>query len=136
MSQTPGHDPAPRPLPSQGRRTGRLALVLGIISLFTSLAVVGAAVGIAAIVVGIRARARARRGDGSGGGTGTAGLIMGVLSLLVAFTVASGTWVFYERHGDALNEYQECRREATSDDELAECSRRFNEAVRNEVAAG
>ncbi|WP_198145390.1 hypothetical protein [Frankia sp. EAN1pec] len=121
----PGREPVP------GRRTGRISLTLGVVALVTSIAVVGGAVGIAAIVTGMRARAHARRG-GTGGGMGTAGLALGALSLLVAVTVAGGTWAFYERHGDDLHRYQECRREARSPQALDECSRRFSEALRTE----
>ncbi|WP_083473834.1 hypothetical protein [Frankia sp. R43] len=114
-----------------GRRAGQVAVALGALALVTSLAVVGGVVGIAAIVVGMRARAEARRG-GAGGGAGTVGLALGALSLLIAFTIASGMWVFYERHGDDLHQYQECRRVARSDAELEDCSRRFSDAVRTD----
>lgn len=138
----------PGQLPPPGRGTGRLALALGALALITSVFVIGGVVGVAAIVVGMRARAHARRnrgggvrssggsrgGDaaGAGGGTGTVGLALGALSLLIAFTVASGMWVFYDRHGDDLHDYQECRRGARSAQELDDCSRRFNDAVRTD----
>ncbi|OAA18814.1 hypothetical protein UG55_109917 [Frankia sp. EI5c] len=117
--------------PSAGRRAGRLAVFLGGLALVTSIAVIGGLIGVAAIVAGMRARRFARRGD-AGGGTGTAGVALGALSLLIAFTVTSGMWVLYERHGDDLHDYQECRRGARSVQELDDCSRRFNEAVRTD----
>lgn len=123
-----------QPRAASGQRLGRLALFLGALAVVTSIAIVGGVIGVAAIAVGIRARGRARRGEG-GGGTGTAGLALGALSLLIAFTVASGMWVFYQRHGDDLKRLQDCQRDARSAAAREDCSRRFSEAFRTDPAS-
>ena len=63
---------------------GTAALVLGIIAILTSwLWFVGPVLAILAIVFGVLGRGRARRGEATNRGTATAGVVTGVVSLVL-----------------------------------------------------
>lgn len=63
---------------------GVTALVLGILGLVTSWFVVGIVPGVLAVVFGALGRGRARRGEATNGGSAVAGLILGVLAVVIA----------------------------------------------------
>ena len=79
---------APRREPRNG--LGIAALVLGILAVLTGLFVVGAAFGLAAIVLGILGRGRAKRGEATNGGMALAGIVLGVLGVLLTILVVVG----------------------------------------------
>ncbi len=112
---------------------GGLALALGLLGVATCWIGIGGLAGIAAVVVGMFGRSRARRMGGAGGGVATAGLALGVLSTLIALLLVGGTWTFYERHGDDLRRYQDCRRDTSQDP--AVCQQRFDEVIKNPHAS-
>ena len=64
---------------------GTAALVLGILALLTSITVVGGILlGIVAVVFGALGRGRGKRGDATNGSSATAGLVLGIVALVVA----------------------------------------------------
>jgi hypothetical protein len=92
---------------------------------------VGGLLGVAAIVFGVRGRSLARRGIATNPGVATVGMLAGVLALLTALAVVGGTWTFFERYGDDYQNFQDCRKNAHTAQEQQECSRRFDDAVRD-----
>lgn len=72
---------------------GVAALITGVLGLFGSCSVVfGILLGITAIIFGLVARGRVKRGQANNGGVATAGIILGVLAIVVS--IAWVTWVF------------------------------------------
>lgn len=124
----PGVDPASAGL--RPRNTlGVAALVLGILALLTSWTVVGGCVlGVGAIVLGVIARERARRGEATNGGLATAGIVAGVLGLLLsAALIALGATLLNSSSGKT---YTKCVKLAAGNTAaIQQCARQFQQAV-------
>lgn len=81
---------------------GVAALVLGILSIFPlDLLFIP---GILAVIFGIIGRRRARRGEATNGGMALAGLITGVIGLLIGV----GLVIFLSFFGNEISDYQQC----------------------------
>lgn len=82
------------------------ALILGLLALLTSITVVGGILlGLLAIVLGIVGRGRAKRGEANNGGMALAGIILGLLGLLIAGAlIAVGVSVFNSDTGKKLQD--------------------------------
>lgn len=90
------------------------ALVLGIIGLLGSWFVLGAGLGIIAIIVGAIALARIKGGRASGRGMAITGIVLGVISVLVAAAVVALTVsVFNSPQGQNL---QQCWEQVENDE--------------------
>ena len=75
------------PPPPTGTRNGLgvAALILGLLALLTSITIVGGILlGLLAIILGIVGRGRAKRGEANNGGMALAGIILGLLGVLIA----------------------------------------------------
>ncbi|MFF5500279.1 DUF4190 domain-containing protein [Streptomyces roseolus] len=90
----PAHPAAYGPMPGQYNGMGTAGMVLGIVGtcLFWFYGVPSIVLGILALIFGILGRKRARRGEASNGGAATAGIVLGVVSMvlgaaLIAFLV-------------------------------------------------
>ena len=85
---------------------GVASLVLGIIALVLSVLFfpLGIICGIVAIVLGGLGRARARRGEATNGGQALAGLIMGIVGLVVGVIFAVTVGVFFSRNIDEIRD--------------------------------
>jgi hypothetical protein len=77
-----------QPIPPD--KVGVAALLLGVVGLMTSWLVIGIFFGVAAVVTGSVARARVKRGEASHSGSASAGIVLGVASI-VAGLIAVGT---------------------------------------------
>lgn len=107
---------------------GTAALVLGILGLLTSLFFGGIVFGIPAIVLGALGRGRANRREATNGGMAVAGLVLGVVSLLItAAIIAFGVSLL---NSDTGRDYQDCLRDAAGDQAASEqCARQFSEQI-------
>ena len=86
---------------------GTAALVVGVLAFLTGLTVLGGVLfGGPAVALGLRARARARAA-GAPAGTAVAGIVLGLLGLLLALAA-------YLYVQDDLEEYQGCLKESIS----------------------
>jgi hypothetical protein len=107
---------------------GVAALICGILAVLTSWTVVGGiALGLAAIVLGAFGRGRARRGEADNGGTALAGIVLGVLGIVLSGAViAAGVAIFQsdtgrtlidclEQAGDDVAAQEACQREVIED---------------------
>ncbi len=70
---------------------GIAALVLGIVSIPAGFVVVGIVFGIAAVVFGFLGRGRVKRGEANNGGLAIAGIVTGILGILIG----AGVLVFF-----------------------------------------
>lgn len=120
--------PSGQPHGSPKNGFGIAALVLGILGLLTSLFFGGIVFGIPAIVFGALGRGRAKRHEATNGGTAVAGLVLGVVSLLItAAIIAFGVSLL---NSDSGRNYQDCLRDAGSDGAAIEqCAQEFSEEI-------
>lgn len=127
----PGYgQPAPGgPVGSPKNGLGVAALVLGILALLTSFTVLGGVLfGLLAIVLGLVGRGRAKRGEATNGGMALAGVILGVLGLLISVALIALGASFL--NSDSGKELQDCIESAGQDQAAAEqCQRDFAENI-------
>lgn len=127
---TPAGYGAPHGQPPRSPKNGFgiAALVLGILGLLTSLFFGGIVFGIPAIVLGALGRGRAKRREATNGGMALAGLVLGVVSLLIsAAVIALGVSLL---NSDSGRDYQDCLRDAAGDRAAIEqCAQEFSEQV-------
>ena len=110
---------------------GIAALVLGVLALLSSLFVVGGLLGLVAIVLGVLGRGKAKRGEATNGGMAMAGIVLGVLSVIIsAVVVAVGASFLNSETGSGL---VSCLANAGQDQAAIEaCEQQF----RSEVEGG
>jgi len=78
---------------------GSAALTLGVVATVTSWLVIGIPIGVAALAVGIRGRARVARGQATNRRSATAGIVLGVVAIMVGLVaLAFYIWVTYYHH--------------------------------------
>lgn len=107
---------------------GVAALVLGILAFFTGVFFVGAALGVAAIVLGVLGRGRAKRGEATNGGMALAGIILGVIGILMTVAVVAGAAAFLK--SDTGQQLQDCLERAGQDVEAQQqCQVEIQERV-------
>jgi hypothetical protein len=130
----PGYDPAgygqQQPVVRRNG-LGVAALVLGILALLTSITLVGGIVlGLAAVVLGVLGRGRVQRREADNGGVATAGIVLGVLGIVVsAAIIALGVSIF---NSDSGKKYQDCLNGAGSDRAAAQaCADQFGKDLTN-----
>jgi hypothetical protein len=122
-----GGYPAPPTQPRNG--LGTAALVLGIIGLLTSILFFGGVFGLIAIVLGIVALGRVRRGEATNRGASIAGIVLGVLSLVIPVVLIVAGASFYSSHKSDVQQLQDCLKKATSSQQQQDCQTRFNDSV-------
>jgi hypothetical protein len=122
-----GHAPS---APRNGMGTS--ALVLGIIGLVLFWTVVlGIILGVLALIFGIIGRRRASRREATNGGVALAGAILGGVALVGAIIVIAAGAAFYQHHKSAFDNYNDCVRHATTQQELQACRDQFSRDLTN-----
>lgn len=82
---------------------GIAALVLGIVSIPAGFVVVGIVLGIAAVVFGFLGRGRVKRGEANNGGLAIAGIVTGIIGILIcAGVIAFGVFIAKSDLGQCL----------------------------------
>ena len=122
----PGYD---RPPMRYGAGMATAALVLGILSLILCWTVFGGIVlGILALVLGIIAARRAGRGEAPGRGRAIAGIVTGVLGLLLSIAlIAIGASILNSGSGKTL---QQCLQQAGNDQPAQQqCATEYQKSV-------
>ncbi|MBV9822257.1 MAG: DUF4190 domain-containing protein [Actinobacteria bacterium] len=126
-SMPPQAPVATRPVGGGGMATA--ALVLGILALITSFTVFGGVLlGLLAIIFGVIGLRRANRGLALGRGRAIAGIILGVLGILVAgLLIAIGVSILNSPEGKDL---QSCLRDAGSNQsQVQQCQDEYRSKV-------
>jgi hypothetical protein len=93
---------------------GIAALVLGLLALVLSWTIIGGIVfGILALIFGLLGRARAKRGESTNGGLSVAGVVLGVIGLLIAIgLLVLGVSLLNSPAGQS---YRQCLQQAGGD---------------------
>lgn len=108
---------------------GVAALVLGILAILTGWFLLGVVPGILAIVFGVIGRGRAKRGEANNGGLALAGLICGIVGIVIAAgVIVAGVFVL---NSDSGKRYQDCIRSASTQAEIDDCANRFRDDLTN-----
>jgi hypothetical protein len=118
----------PRPAVG-GAGMATAALVLGILALITSFTVIGGVLlGLLAVIFGVIAMRRANRGLATGRGRAIAGIILGVLGIVVAGAlIAAGVSLLNSDKGKTL---QSCLKDAGSNQsQIQQCQDQFRDQV-------
>jgi hypothetical protein len=108
---------------------GTAALILGILAVFTSITVIGGVLlGVLAVILGAIGRGRAKRGEANNGGSALAGLICGVVGMLLAAgLLAVGVSVL---NSDSGQEFKDCVERAGNDSAAQErCAEEFSDSI-------
>lgn len=124
----PGYTAAPT-APKNGM--GIASLVTAIIGLFTVFG--GILLGIVAIVLGFIGWGRAKRGEATNGGVAIAGIVLGILSVIVALVAIFLAVSFFNEVGGT--DYIDCLSKAGSDQEAAQqCAEQFTQQVEDQFS--
>jgi hypothetical protein len=116
-----------RPIGGGGMATA--ALVLGILAVITSFTLIGGLLlGLLAVIFGIIGLRRANRGLALGRGRAIAGIILGLLGMVLAGAlIAIGVSLFNSEEGKNL---QDCLKNAGSDkSQIQQCQDQFRDQV-------
>jgi heme/copper-type cytochrome/quinol oxidase subunit 2 len=110
--------------------TGTAALVIGIIALITCWTVIGGIVlGLLALVLGIVGRGRARRGEATNGGSAIAGVVLGLVSIIVAVVIIAAGATFFIHHKQDFHTLQSCLNNANTQSQRNSCNQQFKSSV-------
>ncbi len=104
---------------------GTAALVLGIIALVSSFFLVGGVIGLVAIVLGIVGLVRVRRGQATNSGMAVAGIVTGLLAIVIAVVVG----VFLAENADEIEDLGDCLEDADTERQRDDCANRFEDEV-------
>lgn len=124
-----GYPPPAAAAPKNG--LGVASLVVAIIALFS--VVGGIVLGVVAVILGFLGRGRVKRGEADNGGVAIAGIVLGLLSIVVSIVViAIAVWGFNEVGG---TDYVDCVSRAGSDQQaIQECADEFTQRVEDQFS--
>ena len=136
----PGSYPPPPPQPYAGytppptapkNGLGIAALVIAIIGLFTIFG--GLLLGIVAVILGFIGWGRAKRGDATNPGIAIAGIILGVLGVIVSIIAIFAVVSFFDDVGGT--DYFDCLSRAGNDEQaVQQCADQFRDRIENEFS--
>ncbi len=108
---------------------GVTALVLGLLALVLFWTIVGGIVfGILALIFGLLGRARAKRGEATNGGLSVAGMVLGIIGLLL--TIGLVAFAASLLNSPAGQTYQQCLQQSDGDPaKLQQCFSEFGNQV-------
>jgi uncharacterized membrane protein HdeD (DUF308 family) len=112
---------------------GVAALVVGVVALVLAVLIVffpiAGVLGIVAIVLGAIGMARASRGEADNRGQALAGLITGILALLVAIALGVGVGGFLTTHVNDFRKLGTCWKKANTRVERKVCANAFSKNI-------
>jgi hypothetical protein len=91
----PAAGPYGAPVLTPRNGLGTAALVFGILALLSGVILIGAILGVVAIILGFAGRARVKRGEATNGGSAMAGILTGLVGIIIAgIVIAAGvSWM-------------------------------------------
>ncbi len=106
---------------------GTAALVIGVVALVLAILVIffplAGILGLVAAILGLVGMGRARRGEADNRGQAVAGLITGLLALVIAVVLGVRLSTFVTDHQSDLRTFWSCITSAPSDAEQRDCAR-------------
>ncbi len=129
------HEGGPGTYDARPRRNGMgvAALIFGIVSLVLAILILFAPIafllGIVAVILGAVGIRRASRGDADNRGQAIAGLITGLLAVLVAIVIGVGFITFFTQNQGDLRRLGTCMSSGDNDADRAACLRRFSDRL-------
>ena len=110
---------------------GTAALVLGIIALVLAVLFfpLGILLGIVAAVLGFLGRKKAARREATNRGQATAGLVLGLVAVLVGGLIAAFVGNFIAENSDEINDLSECLEGAGTEEDQTACRDEFEGEV-------
>ncbi len=130
-NQGGGYQPQPQygqQQPQGGNGMAIAALVLGILGFIGGFFVVGALLGVVAIILGFIARWKVKRGEATGGGMALAGIILGILGVLIAVAFVALGAALFNAAEDNFDSFADCVEQAGNDQAaLDACGQDFTE---------
>ncbi len=128
-SMPPQAQPARPVVGGNGMATA--ALVLGILALITSWTVFGGIIlGLLAVILGFLGLRKARRGLATGRGRAITGIILGLVSIVIALAVLALVGSFL--NSEEAQNLQDCLRDAgTNQSQVQQCEDDFRDQVTN-----
>ncbi len=139
MSETRGTAPPPPAARSDYRAAeprngmGVAALVVGVVSLVLAILVITSPfafiLGIIAIILGAVGMSRASKGVATNRGQALAGLLTGLLSILLAIVVGASLIGLFVENESGLRRFGNCMRQADNDREHGACFRELGDEL-------
>lgn len=110
-----GGGPAYGGAPPRGASNGlgTAALVLGVLAVLTGFFLIGGLLGIVAVVLGVLGRRKAKRGEATNGGMALAGIVLGVIGVLLAVVAIATTLALFD--SGQVRDLNECLQDAGGD---------------------
>jgi membrane-bound ClpP family serine protease len=105
---------------------GVLALVLAILVIFFPLA---GLLGLIALILGAVGMARASRGEATNRGQALAGLVTGLIALLIAIALSVGVGSFFVSHVNDFRKLGTCVKKANTAAEKKACTTTFSNQI-------
>jgi uncharacterized protein HemX len=136
--QPPPAQPTAPPAPTARRRNGAgtAALVIGVVSLVLAILLIFAPLalllGVIAIIFGIVGISRASRGDADNRPHAVAGLVTGILGVVLALIIGIGFVALFADHQQDLRRFGTCMSAADNDEDRASCVRRLGERLEDD----
>lgn len=126
--------PPPPSYPARRRNgAGTAALVIGVVSLVLAILVVfsplSLLLGIIAVIFGGVGMSRASRGEADNRSHAIAGLVTGLLSIIIVIAIGISFANFIADHQSDLRRFGTCMTSADNDEERASCVRRLGDAL-------
>ena len=139
----PGGYPPPPPapysgytLPTTGPKNGLgiAALIIAILALVSCWTVFGGIIlGLVAAIIGFVARGRVKRGEATNGGVAIAGIVLGILAIVLGLVFIPIWYSVFE--GAGVTDYVDCLSKAGSDQDAAQqCANQFQERVEDKFS--
>jgi hypothetical protein len=117
--------------PPTGPRNGLgiASLITAIIALLSCATVVlGAILGIVAVVIGFAARGRVKRGEANNGGVAVAGIVLGFIAIIASLAFIAIYIVMFREVGG--QDYVDCLNKAGNDsDQIQQCADQFQKHI-------
>ena len=110
---------------------GTAALVLGIIGVVLAVLFfpLGILLGVVAAVLGYLGRKKAARREATNRGQATAGLVLGLVAILVGGLIAAFVGTFLAENSDEISNLSECVTDADTEEERTACAEEFEDEV-------